>query len=196
MNENNVRNYLEPNLSNKHLRNKTKAKTTGIKRLFSEAVVDFPENAYLLCVIVFHPSLQNLTYAQLEEIKLSLFINYYVCLRFCSAVPALRFCRCRIVLVWASNLLLGSRSLQRPESLRSFALSHFFLYHTRFRYKRAMLVALGIIGGICFIMPSFPGFFAVKLLFVAIGACFALIKMSVYSTIGIITMDTHGISAS
>jgi fucose permease len=34
-----------------------------------------------------------------------------------------------------------------------------------------------------------PGFFAIKLLFVAIGSCFALIKMSVYSTIGIVTKD-------
>ncbi|HEX5151373.1 MAG TPA: MFS transporter [Parafilimonas sp.] len=61
---------------------------------------------------------------------------------------------------------------------------------TRFGYKRAMLFALGIVSVVCFIIPSTPGFFAIKLLFVAVGCCFALIKMSVYSTIGIVTKDS------
>ena len=65
-------------------------------------------------------------------------------------------------------------------------------YIVRFGYKRAMLVALGIIAAVCFIIPNTPGFFAIKLLFVAVGSCFALIKMSVYSTIGIVTKDSKG----
>ena len=64
-------------------------------------------------------------------------------------------------------------------------------YITRFGYKRAMLTALGIVTIICFIIPNFASFNAVKLLFIAVGSCFALIKMSVYSTIGIITKDSH-----
>ena len=63
-------------------------------------------------------------------------------------------------------------------------------YIAKFGYKQAMLFALGIITAICFIIPNTPGFFAIKLLFVAVGSCFALIKMSVYSTIGIVTKDS------
>ena len=63
-------------------------------------------------------------------------------------------------------------------------------YITRFGYKRAMLTALCAITVVCFIIPNLPGFLSVKLLFVAVGCCFALIKMSVYSTIGIITKDS------
>jgi len=63
-------------------------------------------------------------------------------------------------------------------------------YIARFGYKKAMLFALGIICVACFIIPVTPGFFAIKILFVAVGSCFALIKMSVYSTIGIVTKDS------
>jgi fucose permease len=63
-------------------------------------------------------------------------------------------------------------------------------YITKFGYKKAMLFALGIITAVCLIIPNTPGFFAIKLLFVAVGSCFALIKMSVYSTIGLVTKDS------
>lgn len=53
-----------------------------------------------------------------------------------------------------------------------------------------MLFALGIICAACLIIPNTPGFFAIKVLFVAVGSCFALIKMSVYSIIGIVTKDS------
>jgi FHS family glucose/mannose:H+ symporter-like MFS transporter len=58
-------------------------------------------------------------------------------------------------------------------------------------YKRAMLIALAVVAASCFIIPAVPGFLAIKLLFVIVGASFALIKMSVYSTIGIITKDSN-----
>ena len=62
-------------------------------------------------------------------------------------------------------------------------------YIAKFGYKKAMLVALGVICIVCFVIPSAPGFFGIKLLFVAVGSCFALIKMSVYSTIGIVSSN-------
>ena len=62
-------------------------------------------------------------------------------------------------------------------------------YITRIGYKRAMLIALGFIATVCFIMPYTASFLTTKLLFAAIGSCFALIKMSVYSTIGLVTKD-------
>jgi MFS transporter, FHS family, glucose/mannose:H+ symporter len=122
------------------------------------------------------------------KIKLSLFINYYVF--------AILLNSSGIAILQVQNSFgVGKQSASWIDPCKdlSIAIVSFLIssYITRFGYKRAMLVALGVIGGICFIIPSFPGFFAVKLLFVAIGSCFALIKMSVYSTIGIITKDSH-----
>jgi len=51
------------------------------------------------------------------------------------------------------------------------------------------LIALGFITIICFLMPFTASFLMTKLLFAAIGSSFALIKMSVYSTIGLVTKN-------
>jgi len=72
-------------------------------------------------------------------------------------------------------------------AILSFIISSFIV---RLGYKRAMLIALAVVAGACFVIPNVPAFLAIKLLFVIVGASFALIKMSVYSTIGIITKDS------
>ncbi len=69
-------------------------------------------------------------------------------------------------------------------AIMSFIVASFIV---KLGYKRAMLIALGAVTAVCFIIPNVPTFLAIKLLFVVVGASFALIKMSVYSTIGIIT---------
>ncbi len=74
-------------------------------------------------------------------------------------------------------------------AVMSFIVSSFIL---KLGYKKAMLIALGVVYAACFIIPSLPYFLAIKILFGAIGCSFALIKMSVYSTIGIITKDSKG----
>jgi MFS transporter, FHS family, glucose/mannose:H+ symporter len=122
------------------------------------------------------------------KIKVSIFINYFVF--------AILLNSSGIAILQVQNSFGVSKHLASwidPCKDISIAVVSFLIssYMTRFGYKRAMLTALGIITAICFIIPSFPGFFAVKLLFVAVGACFALIKISVYSTIGIITKDSH-----
>jgi MFS transporter, FHS family, glucose/mannose:H+ symporter len=60
-------------------------------------------------------------------------------------------------------------------------------YITRIGYKKSMLIALVIVTAACLIMANFPSFDTTKLLFMAVGASFALIKVSVYSTIGLVT---------
>ena len=52
-----------------------------------------------------------------------------------------------------------------------------------------MLIALAFVGLVALLMPVFPGFIMTKLLFAATGASFAMIKVSVFATIGIITND-------
>jgi len=122
------------------------------------------------------------------RIKLSLFINYYVfaILLNSSGVAILQVQNSFSVNKTAAAWIDPCKDLSIAAV--SFLVSS---YITRFGYKRAMMVALGVIALACCIIPNTPGFFAVKLLFVAIGSCFALIKMSVYSVIGIITKDSH-----
>lgn len=61
----------------------------------------------------------------------------------------------------------------------------------RIGYRRALAIAFAIVGLACLAMPLAPGFLTTKLLFVAIGAAFALVKVSVYSTIGLLTNDRN-----
>lgn len=121
------------------------------------------------------------------KIKLSLFINYFVF--------AILLNSSGIAILQVQNnfgVTKNAAAWIDPCKDLSIAIVSFLVasYIAKFGYKKAMLVALGIICVVCFIIPSTPGFFAIKLLFVAVGACFALIKMSVYSTIGIVTKDS------
>jgi FHS family glucose/mannose:H+ symporter-like MFS transporter len=121
------------------------------------------------------------------RIRLSLFLNYFVfaILLNSSGIAILQV---------QHNFGIAKKSAAWIDPCKdiSIAIASFLVssFITRFGYKRAMLTALGIISAVCFIIPNTPSFLSIKLLFVAVGACFALIKMSVYSTIGIITKDS------
>lgn len=56
-------------------------------------------------------------------------------------------------------------------------------------YRRAMMLALAIVGGACALMPSYPSFLSAELLFACTGIAFAMTKISVYSSIGLLTSD-------
>ena len=121
------------------------------------------------------------------RIKLSLFINYFVF--------AILLNSSGIAILQVQNNFGVSKNDAAwidPCKDLSIAILSFLVASSiaRFGYKKAMLFALGIVAAVCFIIPNTPGFFAIKLLFVAVGCCFALIKMSVYSTIGIVTKDS------
>jgi fucose permease len=61
----------------------------------------------------------------------------------------------------------------------------------RLGYRAAMMIAFAVVALACLAMPLAPGFLTAKLLFLAVGASFALIKVSVYSTIGLIARDAN-----
>ncbi|MGJ7903256.1 MFS transporter [Lysobacter sp. 1R34A] len=63
----------------------------------------------------------------------------------------------------------------------------------RLGYRRAMMLGLGFVGAACLLMPLLASFWMTKLLFVATGVSFALVKVSVYSSIGLLTENkqTH-----
>ena len=62
-------------------------------------------------------------------------------------------------------------------------------YITRIGYKKSMLLALIIVAIACLGMPLVNQFWMTKLLFGAVGISFALIKVSVYGTIGLVVKD-------
>lgn len=57
----------------------------------------------------------------------------------------------------------------------------------RFGFKNAMLVGLGMVTAACIAMPVLPGFATTEVLFLCVGIAFALVKVSVYSTVGLVT---------
>ena len=120
------------------------------------------------------------------KIKTSLFLNYFVFAILLNSVGT-------VILQVQSNYGITESSASILEAFKdlSIAIVSFFIasYVNRIGYKKAMLFALGFIGLVCLIMPSFPGFMMTKLLFAATGASFAMIKISVFATIGIITKD-------
>ncbi|WP_234411279.1 MULTISPECIES: MFS transporter [Rhodanobacter] len=58
-----------------------------------------------------------------------------------------------------------------------------------FGYRRSMMLALAIVGGACVLMPLYPSFPTTRLLFACVGFSFALTKVAVYSSIGLLTAD-------
>ena len=57
----------------------------------------------------------------------------------------------------------------------------------RLGFKNAIMIGLAIVTCACLLMPTLPGFVTAKALFFLVGVSFALVKVSVYSTIGLIT---------
>lgn len=65
----------------------------------------------------------------------------------------------------------------------------------RIGYKLALLIGLFIVGFLCLVTPSIGEFWAIKLLFAGVGTAFALVKVSVYATIGQVSDSTKAHSS-
>jgi len=120
------------------------------------------------------------------KIKLSLFLNYFVFAILLNSVGT-------VILQVQSNFGISESSASVLEAFKdlSIAVVSFLVasYIARIGYKNSMLIALGFISIVCLLMPSMNSFWMTKLLFAATGTCFALIKVSVYATIGIIATN-------
>jgi len=120
------------------------------------------------------------------QIKLSLFLNYFVFAILLNSVGT-------VILQVQHNFGVAEGSASILEAFKdlSIAAVSFLLasYIARIGYKNSMLIALGFVTAACLLMPSLPSFAMTKLLFAVVGSSFALIKMSVYATIGLITTD-------
>lgn len=118
------------------------------------------------------------------KIKLSLFLNYFVFAILLNSVGT-------VILQVQSNYGVSESSASVLEAFKdlSIAAVSFFVagYMVRIGYKKAMLIALALVTLACLAMPSLPSFAMTKVLFAVVGTSFALIKVSVYATIGIVT---------
>jgi MFS transporter, FHS family, glucose/mannose:H+ symporter len=120
------------------------------------------------------------------RIKLSLFLNYFVFAILLNSVGTV------ILLMQKSfGITKGQASYTEPFKDLSIAIVSFIVtsFITRIGYKKAMLIALGLVTVVSFIMPFTSSIVMVRFLFVAVGSSFALIKMSVYGAIGLVTKN-------
>lgn len=118
------------------------------------------------------------------QIKLSLFINYFVFAILLNSVGT-------VILQVQGNYGISESSASILEAFKDLTIAavSFVIasYVVRIGYKKSMLAALAFVTVACLLMATFPSFGMTKLLFAAVGASFALIKVSVYATIGLVT---------
>jgi len=122
-------------------------------------------------------------------IKLSLYINYFVFAILLNSVG---------IVILKSQKVYGVDEVQAstlelfkdmPIAIVSFLIASFL---PRIGYKRAMLIGLALVSIACIGMYYGNSFYSAKILFAAVGASFALIKVSVYSMIGLVTEGEAG----
>ena len=119
-----------------------------------------------------------------RRIKVSLFLNYFVFAILLNSVGT-------VILQVQNNygITQGSASVLEAFKDLSIAVTSFIVasYIIRIGYKNSMLIALALVTIACLMMPFVGGFAMTKILFAATGVSFALIKVSVYATIGLVT---------
>ena len=121
-------------------------------------------------------------------IKLSLYVNYFVFAILLNSVGIVilkSINRYQVGEVEAS-VLEAYKDL--PIAIVSFLIASFL---PRIGYKKAMLTALSLVSFACIYMIFGNSFFAAKVLFGCVGAAFALIKVSVYASIGLLTNNEN-----
>ena len=121
-------------------------------------------------------------------IKLSLYLNYFVFAILLNSVGIviLKSINNYNVTEKTASVLEGFKDL--PIAIVSFLIASFL---PRIGYKKAMLIGLAMVTIGCVFMYYGNTFDSAKILFAIVGAAFALIKVSVYSVIGLVTDNTR-----
>jgi len=117
-------------------------------------------------------------------IKASLYINYFVFAILLNSVGIVIAKSINVFGVSESGASVLEAFKDLPIAIVSFFVASFL---PRFGYKRAMLVALSIVFVGCVLMVYGNSFLYTKVLFLCVGVGFALVKISVYSLIGVLT---------
>ena len=118
------------------------------------------------------------------KIKLSLFLNYFVFAILLNSVGT-------VILQVQNNYSISQGDASVLEAFKdlSIAFVSFLIgsFLPRLGYKKGMLIALALVFAGCLGMYWGNSFTSVRILFACVGISFAIIKVSVYSMIGLIT---------
>lgn len=118
------------------------------------------------------------------RIRLSLLLTYFVFAILLNSVGTviLQVIHTYQITKAAASVLEGFKDI--PIAVVSFIIAS---YLPRLGYKAALQIALLLVTLACIMMPLLPAFWTTKLLFFTVGASFALVKVSVYASIGVVT---------
>ncbi|HEX5792501.1 MAG TPA: MFS transporter [Rheinheimera sp.] len=118
------------------------------------------------------------------RIRLSLLLTYFVFAILLNSVGTviLQVIHTYQITKEAASVLEGFKDI--PIAVVSFIIAS---YLPRLGYKTALQIALALVTLACIMMPLLPAFWTTKLLFFTVGASFALVKVSVYASIGVVT---------
>jgi fucose permease len=118
------------------------------------------------------------------SIKLSLFLNYFIFAILLNSVGTviLQVQRNFDISKSEASFLEGFKDL--PIAITAFIVASIL---PKIGLKKAMLIGLFLVAIACFFVPIINEFWYFKLLFLTIGVSFALVKISVFSIIGLLT---------
>lgn len=118
------------------------------------------------------------------RIKLSLYLNYFVFAILLNSVGIVIAKSIKVYGVDEKQASILEAFKDLPIAIISFIVASFL---PRFGYKKAMQLALGIVFFGCLGMFYGNSFWSAKMMFLSVGVSFALIKLSVYSLVGVVT---------
>lgn len=119
-----------------------------------------------------------------NAIKAVLYLNYFVFAILLNSVGIVIYKSQKIYGVNEVDASILEAFKDFPIAIVSFLIASFL---PRIGYKKAMLISLGLVTLACLSMCFGNSFLAAKILFATVGVSFALIKVSVYSLIGMVT---------
>ncbi|KQW45574.1 MULTISPECIES: sugar MFS transporter [unclassified Roseateles] len=119
-------------------------------------------------------------------IKLAIILTYMLFGALLNSVGAVNLMVVQTLGVARADAALLDAWKDLPIAITSFLVASLL---PRLGLKKSMLLAVAAVGAACAAMPVLSAFWAIKLLFCTLGAGFALVKVSAYSMIGLVTHD-------
>ena len=121
-----------------------------------------------------------------SKITLSIFVNFFLFAILLNSVGTVILQAQLYFGVLASSAAVLEVLKDAGLGVVSFFIASFI---TRIGYKNSMLVAIVIMTVACFAVPLMKTFLAIKILFALAGCSFALLKISIFGTVGLIARN-------
>src|SRR4030095_7629929 len=122
----------------------------------------------------------------ISKVRISLLLNFFV---FAILLNTVGIVISQVIVDYQTSRITAG-SLEAYKDL-SIVIVSFFLasYVSQFGYKRSMIVGLLAVTLASVLVAAVHGFWVAPVLYAVVGSSFALMKISVYSTVGLITSD-------